>query len=669
MAGEEILPQNVEAAAQRIRDVLATLKPGKDYGEGTVLGDQVVDAYAVVDALIRDRTDELKNLLSLRYLKDRPDDEETRDFADAILANFLCSRAQGTFSRGTVFLHFSQRVDVRIPRNARFFKTPSNVFYPDAPTDVFLRADQMRANVNDTGVVTDWVVPMYAVAARAGVEYDLDPGEFSSFDPVSPFLLKVENLAKFAGGANLQSTSDFISASENALSARVLVNARSNDITLRGQLFRQIQSLLTVGRGDPEMQRDLASDPATGVEMHVGGHSDIYVRLQVQEVVERLQIGQLTARADGLVNILRDPSPPSGSFIAAGFMPGDILRIADGLPEAPFEYVVKAVRATELEVRPRVPFSVATDEETVIPAISYTGGDNYPLFDNKASVSATATVTTSRKFALFNRVILPGRPTYRIKKVELLDPPPILAAFADPTTDTVVFHRRDDGPTLLAPTPGDTLGFFVEGHNPLEGQSDRAVISLGVGWPGVDLTGYELEVTYDTLLSFDPISDYVRDEFNRNVDSNSLVRAFHPAYVTCSVPYLARSTGAVDEVSVEADVVTFIDNTPQGGTLDTGAIGSAAKDASPSIAAVYPFTAYYELPAPTGVVYRFATEDVVTVFPDGSNTARLLDPTEFGLPPTNYYAKLKRQLLLLGVSGRTVRYLANDEGVGVEKRS
>jgi len=191
-----------------------------------------------------------------------------------------------------------------------------------------------------------------------------------------------------------------------------------------------------------------------------------------------------------------------------------------------------------------------------------------------------------------------------------------------------------------------------------------------------------LEVTYDTVVGFNPIADYVKDDFNRTLGANPLVRAFHPIYLSFSLPYRPRiiprntldvfnaaGTLTVDTDSVEQAIIDYIVATPFGTRPDAGGIGQAAKDADGNIAATYPFTINYSLLAPDGRVYRFATDDIVSVVPDGvSSSARLLNPADFGLPASGYYAALARQLASQGVSDRTVRYLAVADDVALEQR-
>ena len=113
MADYNITTQDVEEAAQLLRDVLTTRNPDNDYSQGSVLGDTIVDGHATVFALLRKQLSEIKNRLSLRDISKLNDSESVRDAADAILSNFYRERDQGRFARGSVTLHFTQHL-VRI---------------------------------------------------------------------------------------------------------------------------------------------------------------------------------------------------------------------------------------------------------------------------------------------------------------------------------------------------------------------------------------------------------------------------------------------------------------------------------------------------------------------------------------------------------------------------
>jgi len=683
MADYDINTQDVESSAQLIRDVLLSEKPERDYSEGSVAGDIVVDGHAVPFAVLRNLISKVQARLSLRDLSKLADDEAVRDATDAILSNLFVTRTRGAFARGAVTLHFTQRVDSLIPRRTRFFKTAQYVFYLDSTLDVLITAASLRPNVDASGAVVDYTTTVNIVAANIGVAYNLDAGRFTAVDNISSFLAYAENTSRLQFGLDQQSSADAVATAETAMSLRAMVNARSNNAVLRG-VDSSLESVLTVGYGDPEMQRDLAVDPASAVALHVGGHVDIYLRTETQEVVERRTINGLTVRPDGLVSVLRDVNPPLGSFITAGVVPGDVLvlRAIVGVSDVFFEFMVREVLANELTISSRIPFRVATDEFATTPALTYSVGDNYPTFDDKVVRGPTTDATTSRRFKRFNSVCLPGQPVYRVKTVEIIDPISALDPYRDPETGLLLFTERTNGPTLVAPAPGDALPYFLEALNPNYTQTAKAVTALEVGWPGFDFSGMTLEITYETLSGFNTLASYVVDDFQRTCGANPVAKGFHPVYLSTTVTYRARviprnaseiwsvaaQPYAVNETAIRDAVLAAINDATQGVVPDAGALATAAQDADSNVAAIYPMTILYELLAPDGKVYQYSTPDVVTLFPNDLTGAKLLNPTEVGLPATDYQVSLARQLTLLGVSDRTVRYLAVADDVVLEKR-
>ena len=274
---------------------------------------------------------------------------------------------------------------------------------------------------------------------------------------------------------------------------------------------------------------------------------------------------------------------------------------------------------------------------------------------------------------------------YAIKRVELLAPvPAALNRFKDPVTGRVPFTVRVNVP-LSAPASTDVdLPFKVEVVNPNESQSSRAITQLEVGWPGIDLGGSQLEVTYDTVSGFDTIAAYVVNPDNRPDPADYLVRAFHPVYVSFSVPYALRTdtspaarigrllvpTGTFDPSRAVTGTVQYIESYRSADPMDvSGLVSQLRLTNDVALAALYTFEVNYELLAPDGKVYRYRTADKITPFPTATNGARLLNPTEVGLPTTGYYDALRKNLRALGVSDRAVRFLVASGAVTFEARA
>lgn len=664
-------PQELAATAARMRNILATRVDG-DYEAQSVLGDLVVDAHTVVMADLSGQIAELRQRQSLRALRLAPVGVDSDEATDAILSNLFVDRDQGSFARGSAQVYFVQRVDTLIPRTTRFFKTTGLVFYVRTTTDLLVPAASMRPVYDGQGRVLYWAYPVPLIAARTGDAYNVDPGRFAAVDPFSPYISFVENLSKFAGGLGVETSATLVTRAETAMSVRSLVNDRSNDARIRAA-FPETQSVLSLGAGDPEMVRDRVNTFGEGLPVHVLGHADIYVRLPRESVTETATVGDSAPRADGKALTFYDPSLAGGDFAAYGVRAGDVLVIASGLTDAPGQYRVTAVSGQYLSVEAGLPFSEATDEATSPPFITYSVGNDWPEFSNKVASASSASARTSRRISRAGCIILPGRPTYAISRVEVPVPPSALTDFVDPVTGTVLFTLRSNA-SPLAPVRGRPLAYRVRIENPEASQSTRAITVIEIGWPGETLAGTEVLVTYETLVGFEAVDELVSSRVERVTAANVLARAEHPVYVSCTIPYRPRTIptnfgsriAVVDESQAISAIVELIEKAPPG-SLDVTALTQEATRKDSNFGGFYPFVIQYELDLPDGRVARYQTPDQVTLLLGGRSAAQVTNYAELGLSAGDT-AGFNRLLTRLGVSDRVVRYLAATGGVGLDRR-
>jgi hypothetical protein len=684
MADYDIDRNAANDAAAILRNLLEAEVPEGDFTEGSAASDLLIDGHAIITGYLQKQITTVRQRQSLLTLANLPASESVNDAADALLANFFRTRRLGGFATGVVTLRFNQKQDVLVPRGTRFFKTPALVFYIDSDTDLLIPATDLRADLDANGLVVSFSTTLFVAAERVGAEYNIEPGTFIGFDRFSALLISVTNYVSFNSGTSMQTTSDFVSKSKNAISLRALINARSNDSLLIDR-FTSIRAITTVGYGDPEMLRDLVRNVSNTVALHVGGHMDIFVRQDVQEVVDQYIIGGIQTRNDGLAVTLRhatlltDTAPARASYTAARIVPGDILKLS-GLPEGLFEYVVTAVRANEIEIADRTPFSIATDEGTTPTPLSYTIGDNYPLFNNKIVVpTPTVNAVTTRQFSEFNRFQMGDVPIYQIKSIEVLAPLPLgLQPYADAASGNAVFTTRKNTPTLSAPSLTEDLGFYVTVKNPEAAQSSRAMTMVEIGWPALNLTGTPVNVSYETLSGFTAVHTYVVDRMNRPACSNTLVRAYHPLYLYASIPYRPRTTPfsplstvipVFDAAVSVRSLIAYINAYQETEPIDVSLLATTARQTSTAIASIYTFKIYYDFILPDGRVLSFETDDKITLFPDSTSSARLTNPVDFGMPATGYEAALHRFLLDQGVSDRVTRYRATSGNIVFERRT
>lgn len=673
MADYDVSPSDVQEAAAFLQAFLTARLPDADLTQGSPYYEHLVVGHAAVFALLRRQIRTARDLQSVLRLNALPASESVDDAADALLANLLLFRTQGLFSRAPVVAYLSARVDVLVPTTARFYKTQALAYLPDAASDVFFAASALRAELGTDGRTMRWATPpFHVVAARAGAEYDQPVGPFASFTRFSPQLVAVENVADFSGGAPAQSTSDLIQSAPDALALRALLNSRSNAVLLRTLFPTAVEAVTTVGAGDPEMVRDLVDGLAPGLTLHVGGAMDVFVRGPVVQAVEAHEVGAEADRADGRAVGFLYSAPgvdlTTGAGVAARVVPGDVLNVTHGLPEAPFQFRVRAVEPQRVEVSPRVPFASVTDDLADAAAVTFSIGDNFPAFDSHVAATTSDLVRTSRKYRRANAVLLGGGPVYRVAKVEVAGSIPAdLAPYRDAVSGRLVFTRRANALPLAPPALGAELTFTVETLNPAEAQSARALTLVALGWPGVSLDGLVAEVTFDTAAGFAAVDAFVAAAANRPGAASTLLRAPHPVYVYASVPY--RLAGEVDESAAARALGLFVGRYRGAVVLDQSRLATEARALVGAEATIFPFVVRYELLAPDGRVYAYETEDEVTLFPTGATAARLADPTSVGLPATGYHAALRRRLLAMGVSDRVARYVAAPGALALVRRA
>lgn len=658
MASIVISDQDVALADTFLTAYLQDKIVDADFSEGSVLRDFVVKALAYIFAYLeRERkiTRDRQSLLSLGTL---PAGESIDEAVAALLSNWFLTRKVGSTALLTAVLHFSQAVDVELQPGTRFFRTASSVFTPNILSTIVIPASELRPNVGANGLITDYTTSVTLLAAKSGNTGNAVPGRFASADPFSSFFLYAENLTKGDGGKDIETTTELLARAPTAISVRNLVNARSIDTVLREKF--NIATVRSIGMEEPEMIRDLSTEAVSGLRMHVGGYADIYALLPRTDVLETLVLGNLYPRPDGLASILRDASQ---NFVTAGVLPGMVLRLNAGLPNAPREYIVIAVATTTLEVQPRMAFSKATDEESTF--VTYTVGIFAPSFDNVIGNGVPVTTgQTSRRLAAPGRVILKGCPQYKVKSVEVVNL----------DLSVIVLGPRVNGPPALGE-------YQLITRVPANAQSAFTVTDLIVN---VAHNTKNVRVRYESLVGWADIHNYVRDRFERIVTANPLVKGFHPVYVSMNLQFKlkASATATVSPAAVSVVVADYINAFDPFEIGELSGILEAIRAAFPNIGAILsPTILAYELLAPDGQVYAYTTQDLITIFPKSSNNAAQLTNgsalraplPDASLPilTTNQAAidtaniTLAEQLAALGVSDRTVRYLANASDVTV----
>ncbi len=649
----------VTTAANFLEQFLTDQVPEGDFTAGTALRDLTVQALAAVVTFLRADAAQIRQLQSLVTVQAATsgDAEALSDAVTGILSNLLITPKGGGTARGYAIAHATQAVDVFISTSTRFTYSAGRVFVVDSADTLFVAASELTPVIDTDGAVLDYEFRIPLVAVAVGPAYNIAPGLFAAFDRFNPYVTHIETTITFSGGKGPETVTEVLARAPTALAVRNLINTRSITATLDDN-FDDLETVLVVGMGDPEMRRDIVPTIAPTLRFHVGGAVDIYVRTPLVETSFTGTVGGLFARPDGVVAIFRD-----GAHSFAAVLPGDIIRVTDGLPVVPAEFLVVANAGTDLLISETSPFPIATDEGSPTTTVTYTIGRLGPSYTDVLAGGGGqpyTTGTTSRTAATPGRITLPGGPVMDVLDVALLDPPAGEAAFKSSLDGFVHFINHVNAtPATMTPTQG--LEFQTIVQNPLYAQSASQWLEVGVGTTDLPtrFDGYQLRVRYRTIASFDAIDAFVRGARERVSAAYQLPRGHHPVVVALTLTYRLRTsaTTLLDDAAIAQLIVDYV-NTFDAATqaLDVSTVLQLVRTAYPDIANIVPqtvggalLTITYTLRAPTGDVLTYATTDVVEV----STVKQTGGPT--------------LDLAAYGVSARTLRYVANTLDVQVRQ--
>jgi hypothetical protein len=694
-----ITSQDFYDAEDFLVEYLSESIPEASFERGSALRDFAVSSFVLIYAYLRGEANGIRVRQSVHALteeidKGTPDLDES---LDQVLSNWFITRREGSKSRMTAQVHFSKKENISISTATAFWRDVSHAFYLDISTDPYvISSTSLFPNFDSRGNLIDYVADIPLIAGAAGDAYSIAPGRFARVVTVTgniPNLTYVEHQVAATSALNNEDSSTLLARSQTAIAVRNLINNRSVDTTLK-ESFSSVESTLTVGMGDPEMQRDLRTELGSHIQLHVGGKYDTFVEMADQTVEEFGLVGGYFPRPDRIINVFRDPEVTRDPvnpypFTAAdrSLEVGHIINIRSGILEAPRAYQIIRIEDHELYVSEAMPFTEASDEEDT--SVSYSLGWFSPDFDQSelefvagthvrtAARSAVAGLEhipagTSRYIQSPGAILLEGRPVQDITRVELIDPSGADSNYIDPATGTIMFSQRVNGsPGVAPPVPVDlsTLSYQLEVLNPRKNQSEFAVSRIMVGFSGDEsyFDDRTLRVTYITAAGFSNPSEYTRSYNDRVVAADHLLRMRHPIWIEAVIPYRLKRTAdtSITDVSVSTPMANYINLFDPNDDLDVSDLATAFRNFASEVGTVFTFDIYYNLYAPDGQVAAFKTTDIVSIYMTSGNGVELLNGLDIQVPPemvakgiteisTNSH--LTEWYNLMGISDKTIKY-------------
>lgn len=455
MSDIEISEKDLQDAEMFLESYLTERHPEADFSKGTSLRDHTISALASVYALFKKEASSVRNATSLRLVANIEDDLEFAQAVENLVENWFLRRKPGRRVRGNVVVHFSQRHSGSIPVQARFVKRAGVSFRLDGTRTLVYSENDMAPRVNAQGEIEAYVMRVPVVAENVGQRYEIEAGDFLSVTSFSPYLKLVENEAAFTGGRNPESPVELIDRASDALTKRDLSSNRSIRAVLRDE-FTSIDRVVVQGMGDAAMRRDLFQDPNAYYQVHLGGHTDVYVStpLRRDRVFETEVGGHFTDPGD-TVRIFRDDNVLDWRTKVTV---GDVIRIHNASASEPSRYKINRVTRHYLEVHKRQPFPGARPT----PLRDHTSLSAVRILDTKTvrCVNAQFSDRDVGHYILISGSSRGNNGTYRITQV-------------DPENDEVVI--ADEGLT-----PEDAASLRIKMYR------DIVIYSIGDAGPHYD---------------------------------------------------------------------------------------------------------------------------------------------------------------------------------------
>jgi len=329
--------------------------PDGDFSQGTNLRDLAIRSIASTVMYLRSEVDAVKVLTDIEEIGAIEDDDERASAIETFASNFYLTRGGGGRSRGYVEVTFSVLSSGVIPIGTRF-AADAFIFFLDATAPFAYATTTLRQVTNNVTGVTEYVLRVPVLALETGEDYNIEARVFSTWDRFSANILKVENLSTFAGGRAEETYDEFFVRVRESLTVRNLLTRRAIN-TVLPELFPEIQTLLVVEAGDPEMARDVAPLMTPGFNVHTGGSTDIYGFTDVTENTVDLIIGDPATDAAGVLDTFVDIDFDFRNVDWRGRVQnGDLLRLYNVHADEGNLYTIVEVEAFFVRVQPLIPF-------------------------------------------------------------------------------------------------------------------------------------------------------------------------------------------------------------------------------------------------------------------------------------------------------------------------
>jgi hypothetical protein len=280
----DIDPDLIEQAEEYLVNFLQEQFPSRDFSDGRVLRELVVNVAADLHAINREDIDNLLKSFSPLVIAQDPTAADP-DIVDAVYANYGVTRYDGNKAYGNVAIIISDLITTAVPDTTIFASngltyTVEQAYIGVTTADAVLTTAERLIEQRPDGT---YVFTVPVVASDVGEAYRAKRGARFTASPAVAGTIDIEAASDFEGGTDSETNAELVERTQQGIAPKVF-SGRAQVAALFQDQYPQLVNMSQVGLGDSEMLRDRDNI----FELSTGGKADLYV--QTADVPEEIAV-------------------------------------------------------------------------------------------------------------------------------------------------------------------------------------------------------------------------------------------------------------------------------------------------------------------------------------------------------------------------------------------
>lgn len=270
----------IENTAELIVDNMRAYDPELNVSEGTALKDIVVKPNSLIIDLPLQEIEKISRKQSILFHNEMENFE-----MDELIANYFITRKGGNRSKGSVRVTVNRAVDTLINNGFSFFYSGKSYI---VRVNQFYSRDEILFNFMAGGL---YYYDVNVEAELEGDDHEVPAGGILTTRGQINGLVSITAPEGIFGGRYEENNEDLYNRSRRAWSTRALTSPRSI-YTVAREEFDEVIDVVSIGKDDPEMQRDVVPELRRYIgDFHFGGMTDVYVwPYRIESYVQDIEV-------------------------------------------------------------------------------------------------------------------------------------------------------------------------------------------------------------------------------------------------------------------------------------------------------------------------------------------------------------------------------------------